>query len=153
MATATLYLSGKSKWSKFKTPDDKYNNWKTNLYLDDRSMSLYKNSQLALQLKTDDDGSYIVLRRPVSKIINGKQVDFDPPTVIDTEGHPVDKLVGNGSDIVCKVSVYDTVKGKGHRLEKVMVTNLIEYGGDDTAEMMAVAGVTSDGNLNDEVPF
>ena len=158
MATETIYLAGKSKWSKFKTPDDKYNNWKTNLYLDDRSMKTFAESKLNLMMKQDDEGSYIVLRRPVSKVIKGNMVKFDPPELVDVNDQPTDVLVGNGSDIVCKVVVYDTIKGKGHRLEKVMIKNLVPYGGKDDASIMASLGAPSgtQGNLLDdeeEIPF
>jgi hypothetical protein len=36
-------------------------------------------------------------------------------------------LIGNGSKVKVSVAVYDTVKGKGQRLESIQVLDLIEY--------------------------
>ncbi|WP_205105296.1 hypothetical protein, partial [Sutterella massiliensis] len=40
-------------------------------------------------------------------------------------GKPVS--LGNGSEVTVDIAVYDTQKGKGHRVEKITVHNLVEY--------------------------
>lgn len=132
MASSYYYLSGKAKWAKLFKPDDKYKNWQINLYLDDESKGKFAESGMSMQPKRDDDGEFITFRRPEAKLIRNELVKFDPPTVTDANGQPLDKLVGNGSDVTIKVVVYDTIKGKGHRLEAVRVNNLVEYVKQDT---------------------
>tara|TARA_R110000868_G_scaffold2276_2_gene16916 strand:+ start:6396 stop:6836 length:441 start_codon:yes stop_codon:yes gene_type:complete len=129
MATDTLYFSGKAKWAQnLFVPDQKYNNYKVNLHLDEESLAKFVSSGLALTIKEDPEmGPFVVFRRPVSKMIMGKTVSFSPPSVVDKEGEKHEGNIGNGSDISCKVVMYDTVKGKGHRLEAVRVDNLVVY--------------------------
>lgn len=127
MATETYFLSGKAKWAKLITPDEKYQNWQTQLYMDEESMKLYDLSGMGMQKKKDEDGTYVTFRRPMTKVIKGELIKFDPPEVIDEKGNLLKKPIGNGSEVTIKVIVYDTVKGKGHRLEKVKVNKLVEY--------------------------
>lgn len=145
MASSYYFLSGKAKWAKLFKPDDKYKNWQIQVYLDDPSMKIYDESGMTMQKKTDDDGQFVTFRRPETKIIKEELVKFDPPTVMDTDGAKLDQLVGNGSDVTIKVVVYDTMKGKGHRLEAVKVTKLIPYVKQETVEVSAgaMAGATA----------
>ena len=123
MTTATVYLTGEAHWAKLKKPDDKYNNWCIDLKLDEEGMLAFKKS--GMQLKINE--GKIKLRRPVQRLIKGDLVKFDPPSLLDENNDPLDVLVGNGSRVTCKVSVYDTQKGKGHRLDAVRVEDLVEY--------------------------
>lgn len=127
MASKYYYLSGKAKWARLFTPDDKYKNYKIDLALDDKSKEVFVDSGMTMQAKTQDDGIYVTFRRPEAKLIKNEMVKFDPPLVTDGDGNKVEALVGNGSDVTIKVVVYDTVKGKGHRLEAVRVDKLIPY--------------------------
>ena len=148
MPTATFYLSGTAKWAKLKKPDPKYKRWTIDLYLDEASKAVFAESGMQLARKTNEDGtSYHTFGRAEQKLIKNELVNFDPPTVIDAEGNPFDKNVGNGSHVTIKVSVYDTVKGKGHRLDVVRVNRLVPYEGgsemppvpvEATAPMVAV---------------
>jgi hypothetical protein len=147
MATEYLYLRGKAKWPQLTKPDDKYDNFKINVYLDDESMNLFSESGIQLTPKTDEDGTYVVFRRPNYKQLKKELVHFGAPKVIDGDGAPVTVAIGNGSDVVVKIVVYDSKKGKGHRLEAVQVVNLIPYeggsgnGSSSNATVKAVAGV------------
>ena len=127
MASKYYYLSGKAKWARLFTPDEKYKNYKIDLALDDASKETFVESGMTMQSKAQEDGIFITFRRPESKVIKDELVKFDPPLVTDGDGNKVESLVGNGSDVTIKVVVYDTVKGKGHRLEAVRVDNLIPY--------------------------
>lgn len=129
MATEYLYLRGKAKWAQLTKPDKEYDNFKINVYLDDASKEIFVNSGLQLTPKTDEDGEYVVFRRPNYKQIKKELVHFGAPNVVDTDGKPVSALIGNGSEVVVKVVVYDSKKGKGHRLESIQVINLIPYEG------------------------
>lgn len=100
-------------------------------------------------------GKFIQFTRPANKVIKGNMVCFTGPIItnhddavivdyIDAETEkrifsydPNDKnkvvrrgkpiAIGNGSDVKIRVAVYDTLKGKGQRLEAVKVLNLVEY--------------------------
>lgn len=130
MTTTYHYFTGPCTWAKLKKPDD-FNgvkNWKINVYLDKKGIDELKASGLRVRPKKDDEGKlFVTFRRPVEKEIKGEIVEFDPPTLLGKENEPLDKLVGNGSVVTVKVSVFDTRMGKGHRLESVRVENLIEY--------------------------
>lgn len=139
MASNYYYLSGKAKWAKLFKPDDKYKNWQIQVYLDAASMKQYDESGMTMAKKQDDDGVFVTFRRPEAKVIKDELVKFDPPTVLDTDGNKLEQLVGNGSDVTIKVIVYDTMKGKGHRLEAVKVNKLVPYVKQETAAPEAVA--------------
>lgn len=132
MAQTTVYLRGIAKWAKLTTPDPKFKVYTLDLYPDDPSWELYHQTDLELKEREDDEGGkFIKIRRPVEKLIKGEIVTFGPPKTLVPDGDGVaelgDKLVGNGSRVVAKVVVYDTPKGKGHRLETVLVEELVEY--------------------------
>lgn len=139
MASSYFYLSGKAKWAKLFKPDDKYKNWQIQVYMDDASMKIYDESGMTMAKKQDDDGVFVTFRRPEAKVIKDELVKFSPPEVIDADGNKLDQLVGNGSDVTIKVIVYDTMKGKGHRLEAVKVNKLVPYVKQETAPAAAVA--------------
>ena len=144
MASNFIYLSGKCKWAKVRKPDEKYQNYQVPLYLDTKSLETLKASGMQLTIKTDDDGKFVTLRRPVSKLIKGELVEFGPPKVFDKDNHEFhDGLIGNGSSLTCKVVVYDTIKGKGHRLESLRVENLVEYHRPEDDTPVAVAAKAS----------
>lgn len=135
MATRFFYFHGKAKWLKARKPDEKYGNYTVNLYPTPESRNLIAESGLQISPKSDDDGEFFTFRRPHEKLIKKEIVEFGPPQVLNPDGTEFDGLVGNGSDVTIKVSVYDTIKGKGHRWESVRVDNLIVYEGSGTAGM------------------
>ena len=143
MASSYFYLTGKAKWAKLFKPDDKYKNWQIQVYMDDASMKIYDESGMTMAKKQDDDGEFVTFRRPEAKVIKDELVKFNPPEVIDANGEKLEQLVGNGSDVTIKVIVYDTMKGKGHRLEAVKVNKLIPYVKQDTAPVGAVAAAAA----------
>ena len=124
MVTKTIYLSGTAMWAKVFSPDEKYNVYKIELQLDNESLDKFKSSGLQLKVR---DNNTISLRRAPTSLINGKAAEWGAPSVLDKDNQPTDKLIGNGSKVTCKVQVYDTAKGPGHRLEAVRVEDLVEY--------------------------
>jgi hypothetical protein len=133
MTTQEIFFSGKAKWAKVGKDnyDKKYNNWSLNLYLDKPSLKAFRESGLQLELRKDDEGQFVVFRRPLSKLIRDEVVRFDPPSlkvVRDGETQDFDGLIGNGSVVTAKVQVYDSRKGKAHRLEGIRIDDLVPFG-------------------------
>lgn len=131
MTTETYYFSGKAKWAKVQKPDEKYDNYQVTLYMDDENFQKFKESKLKLSIKEDENSDrFVVFKRKSKQNFGEGDEDMGPPKVfIGTveDYQPFTGLIGNGSDVTLRVSVYDTRNGKGHRLEKVLVTNLVEY--------------------------
>lgn len=162
MATKYIYLKGTSKWVKARKPDEKYGNYTMNLYLDKPSQKVFAESGLQIEPKSDDDGTFYTFRRPHEKLIKKDLVEFGPPKVFNPDNTEFDGLIGNGSRVTVKVSVYDTMKGKGHRWESIRVEELVEYnpeggsvGGYDAQAMPPpeVAAQTEPKGKRPAVPF
>lgn len=126
-STETVYLTGKAYWAKLIEPDAKYKNWTLDLYPDEESLELYKQTGMTQELRENDKGEiYIKFRRPTSRVIKEDLVKFDPPAVwLDKK--PYTGLIGNESEVTIKVSYYDTFKGVGHRLDAVRINKLVEF--------------------------
>jgi hypothetical protein len=124
-----MYFSGPCKWAKVREPDDYQGDkkWKVDVYLNKDELKQLKASGLSLKIREDDDGKFVQFSRSVEKEIKGELIKFDPPKVLDKELNPIDSLVGNGSTVTAKIAVFDTAKGKGHRLEALRVDELIEF--------------------------
>ena len=135
MTTKVVFLSGVTKWAKLAKPDEKFLTYQLDLFMDEPSLAEFKASGLQLTLKNKGEGDFVTLRRPATKVFMNKTtkenelVTFGPPDVLSPDGNIYADvpLIGNGSHITCKVTVYDTMKGKGHRLEKVRIDKLVEY--------------------------
>lgn len=131
MANMMYYFKGMINWAKVQKPDDKYNVYTLDLYLDEPSLEMFKDSGLQLTLRDGDDGKYIKLRRPVEKVFSDEVIDNGKPEVLvknsDGEWESFGGLVGNGSTGVCKVRVYDSKRGKGHELVTVAIEELVPY--------------------------
>lgn len=127
MPTKYFYFQGKTKWCKARKPDEKYGNYTINLYPTDESRALIAESGLQISPRQDEDGEFFTFRRPHEKLIKRELVEFGPPAILNSDNTEFDGLVGNGSEVTIKVSVYDTVKGVGHRWETVRVENLVKY--------------------------
>jgi hypothetical protein len=108
--------------------DEKYKRWKCPVILDNPSQNLFDKSGLQLEPKKTPDGKvFYNFSRPFSKIIKEKLEVFEPPTVIDAQDNPFTEALGNGTKVRVQVAVFDTFKGKGHRLEKVKVMEHVPY--------------------------
>lgn len=123
MPSQYVKFTGKCEWAQLQKPDPKYDNYKITVYLDGANLDKFKKTGLQLEPKTTEQGVCVTFRRPSKKLIKSELVEFGPPKLSGDEG----KLVGNGSTVEVDVVVYDTIKGKGHRLEAVKVLNLVEY--------------------------
>jgi hypothetical protein len=129
MATRYHKFSGKCKWPKLDKLSQ-YGKYEINLYLDPKSKKKYVEAGCQGQIREDEEGQFVVLRREPERLFGGEVKKFGKPQCLDLEGKEVDpRILGNGSEVVCEVACYDTKKGIGTRLEKVIVSKLIEYQG------------------------
>lgn len=154
MATRYQNLKVKLKWAKVYEPDAFMGaeNWKVSAYpVDEKEWDKFKATGLELGIKTDADGEYITLRRPTKKLIKDELVVFAPPEITGVvnvtyenelgervrqynKGDKVklvtngeQEIIPNGSLAIVNFSYYDTIKGKGHRLESLRILELAEY--------------------------
>ena len=164
MATKVYKFYGECRWAKVHTPDEKYDTYQLDLFMDKPSWALYEKSERQLKVKEAEEGKFVTFRRPDAKLIKKELVKFGPPKVVDGVGRPIEDLVGNGSKVAIEVAVYDTQKGKGHRMEKVTVLELVPFGGrvEDAHEGTEVEEDTPDVKpkkvvknavIDDEIPF
>jgi len=154
MASKWISVKGIVKWTKVYEPDvfSGASNWKVNFSpFDALEKKKISDSGIQLEYKMDEaDGlEYIRLRRPDKKVFSDEVTFFSPPEIngkvsvqyqdengdrirqykkgqkVNRVGDPVE--IGNGSTVIANICVYDTVKGKGHRLEGLTVLDLVEY--------------------------
>jgi hypothetical protein len=129
--TEYVFLKGRSKWCKVSSPDP-WGFWKTSLYLTPESLEKFKSLGVKNHLHKDDDGYFIICKRPQSKMIKGKVVGLAPPIVINIDGLEMhDVVIGNGSDITVKLEYYGWTfggnPGKSVRLHTIRIDNLVPY--------------------------
>lgn len=136
MATEFKKFKGKGKWMKIFVPDSTFGDpqYRMQLYLTPEGVIEFKKLGVKNKVNTDEDGSYVNLKRDVSKIMRGQTVSFSPPIVVDKEGNPFKEgSIGNGSDLTVTVEHYaynpKTGGGPAHaiRLHTVQVDNLVPY--------------------------
>lgn len=144
MSTQILYLTGTAKWAKLYPgqEDTKFGKKNTiDLYPDEESMIVFKTSGSRTKVRQSEEGEYIKLDREPDKEIGKSGHHLGPPEVVepnpDTTAEektiPFTKQIGNGSQIVCKVEVYDSTYGKGTRLAGVSVIKHVEFAGTEVA--------------------
>lgn len=93
---------------------------------------------------------YVTLRRDAEKTIKGDLVHFPAPMIYDEKGELLRRVIdangqtvysykegdhvetegrapgiGNGSDVIVRIAVYQTERGAGHRLEAIRIMNLV----------------------------
>lgn len=130
-----IYLQGKSKFARNLISVDNFDKYSVSLCsMTPASYDLISALNVRNIIKKDEDGYSVKLSCPRSKMMKGKPVFFEPPTIIDTDGiTKKDLIIGDGSDITCKVQVY-TYKPPGEqerknaiRLASVRVDNLVPF--------------------------
>ena len=153
MATQIFYLEGKVNWAKVQEPVLKYGSKTDYEYTIDflpnsEALAQLKASGSRLGVKSTPDGAVVKLRRGTSYTNKKNEiVNLDAPTVLKYnestgENDPYDGLIGNGSDAIVKIAVYDTQMGKGTRLEGLVVLNLIEFEGGAAGPITSMDGDT-----------
>lgn len=162
MATYHTF-AGTLKWAQIRRPN-KFGVYSVNLYVDKETRSAIKATGFRGRINEDDDGFYYSFRRPHEKTFkNGAEV-LGPPEVT-VNGKEFDGLIGNGSTAELTVEIYDFpagigpdgkpyTAGKGSRLMKIDVKDLIEYKKDEApVANSAVPAKTSPKLTPDEIPF
>lgn len=101
------------------------------LVLDQENLSAVTKANPKVKPKVTEEGLVVKFRRNWINLRNPKW--GGAPIVVDAEGNdwPEGKLIGNGSTVRIAAEVYDTQYGKGMRLLKVMVLELVEPEFDD----------------------
>ena len=110
---------------------------------------------LSIKNKGDDRGDFVTIKRKVNRK-DGTQ--NQAPALVDANKNPMNgTLIGNGSDINVLFKTYEWEyagkTGMGAELQKVQVTNLIEYSdGSDDFDVVP-DGYSAVDTLNDDIPF
>jgi hypothetical protein len=140
--TEWYYFQGKASWAKLITPDLEFKNWNIKVHLTPDSYNQFmklKEPQgdidgILNEVKQDDDGYFVVFKRPTEKKFGNEIKMFSPPEVLDADGNTMHNImIGNGSDVTVKVECYKYNKpfkkgrGRAIRLVSVRVDNLITY--------------------------
>lgn len=140
MASQDYVFSGIAKWAKVREPTKPEDNfgkeqYEIVLYMNEDSLNLFKESGSRLHVKEDDEGTYVKFTRPHVRFIpweNEHEVQ-GPPSVskMNEDGDayvPFEEgLIGNGSKVNVRVSIYNTRYGKATELQAVAVDDLVEY--------------------------
>lgn len=154
MATEYHNIKARLKWVKVYEYDEYAGakRWMINAYpVDGKEWEKVQKSGIQTQTKEDEDGKYIVLRRPTSRVINDDLVMFCPPEITgavnvqytDPDGNKIrsynkgdfkgdiilkgeKKNIDNGSVAIVNFCTYDTRQGKGHRLESLKILDLVQ---------------------------
>jgi len=129
MATQYVYFKGKAKWAKVFRPDQMYDYYGMDFYPDDPDAFQESGIQLKPNKDNEDGRTFFKVKRRPTALIKGELVNFGPPVVFDKTNMTTTQAIGNGSEVTVKIALYDSQKGKGHRLESVRVENLVEYEG------------------------
>lgn len=139
--TEYYYFQGKASWAKLVTPDHMFKKWSVKLHLTPESYALFmklkekdgETEGILNEVKKDDDGYFVNLSRPTEKRYRDELRAFTPPEVIDKDGKVFQELIGDGSDITCKVECYrfklpfKKNQGRAIRLASVRVDNLVPF--------------------------
>jgi hypothetical protein len=154
--TKYISIEGTAFWCKVYTPDEfrGSSKWMLNLYpSNEKEWAKFKEAGIQKKVKEDENGKSFAVTRNTSKMIKGNMVYFAPPVIydkngavlvqyVDEKGSPVRSyndpnkrpnrvgdpvLIGNGSLVSVRLSVYPTAMGPGNRLESITLLDLIHY--------------------------
>lgn len=139
-----VFLRGKCKFFKLLGRGDmEYQCWGTVLYLTQESyatfLELRKGDEttdgIMNEIKLDDEGHYVNLRRPWTRKFKGTETMLAPPVVVNKDNMPwnSDTAIGNGSDVTVKCEYYTfkppfkAKRGSAIRLISARVEELVPY--------------------------
>ena len=149
-------LSGKAHWASVANPNTTFEPvWSVDLAIEGDELNKARQLGLTIKNKGDDRGDFVTIKRKVNRK-DGTQ--NKAPTLVDANKNPMNgTLIGNGSDINVLFKTYEWEyagkTGMGAELQKVQVTNLIEYSdGSDDFDVVP-DGYSAVDTLNDDIPF
>ena len=125
-------VEGTAYWASLTRPNEKFEPmWRIDLAVDDNTAAYLAKEGIALGetvIEGNTIKNVIKFKRKVSKANGDKN---KPPSLVDGQKQPLDKIVGNGSKVVVMYKSYDLnykgKTGKGLDLQAVQVKNLVEY--------------------------
>jgi hypothetical protein len=121
VATRQHYFTGWAKWAKVYKPDEMFNNYEISISLDDASQKEFDATGIRVKSKKFDND-------PLNYYRFRRSEEDGAPLVVDNQGEPFSKLIGNGSSVTVRVESYDSKKyGKGHRLMAVRINDWVEF--------------------------
>jgi len=149
-------LSGKAHWASVANPNTTFEPvWSVDLAIEGDELNKARQMGLSIKNKGDDRGNFVTIKRKVNRK-DGTQ--NQSPALLDGNKNPMNgTLIGNGSDINVLFKTYEWEyagkTGMGAELQKVQVTNLIEYSdGSDDFDVVP-DGYSAVDTLNDDIPF
>lgn len=133
-----VFLKGKVKHCRHIQPDTGFepHKWSVNFYPDEESLNKIKELKkegVQNHLKNDDDGWWMKFSRPTERVFKGVKEGLAPPRVIDKNGVPIEVRIGDGSDGVISLEVYQHktpqpgIFKKAARWRGLRVDNLIQF--------------------------
>lgn len=135
-ATEYVFITGKLSWVKTTVPNE-WGKWTVTVHPTVESLEKIRELQaegVKNVIKKDDDGYFTTFSRPTQKMMKGKVIGLAPPEVLQADGKTplTGILVGNGSDGVVKLEVYQHGtpgggKAKAARFLSVKIDNLIPF--------------------------
>jgi len=147
-------FTGKVKWAQNIRDADDFRGqqrWKISQILEGEELKRFKDLNFRIKIRDDEDGVMVVWSRPVSKDFGKQIVEFLPPVVEWDNGEEFEGLIGNGTIARVESSVFPLDDGsKAHRLEKIVILDLVEYdGGGMDADDPGIARVIDKVSGND----
>jgi hypothetical protein len=146
MPSQNIVLTGKIMWAKGLYVPQRFEDgplmYTFPFYPDDGSLAIFeemkKKYKLRNNIRSDDKGKFMVLRRPHdAREYEGKVIfEGGAPKVLNADGSPFDPdvIIGNGSKVSVLLEVYGTERTGGSRVEKVKVLELVPYEGPANTE-------------------
>jgi hypothetical protein len=125
--TQIYKYKGTCKWAKVYRPDEKYDSYSIVLYLDKQSLKQYLKNGHQGEVKEDEDGQFVTLRRKKEVPTKKGPWILGPPEVVNIDREEFTELIGNGSIVEVTVSTYESRGGMGTRLESVRVLEHVRY--------------------------
>ena len=149
-------LSGKAHWASVANPNTTFEPvWSVDLAIEGDELNKARQLGLTIKNKGDDRGNFVTIKR---KQYRKDGSENKRPDLVDSNKNNMgNTLVGNGSDVNVLFKTFEWEyagkTGMGAELQKVQVTNLIEYSdGSDDFDVVP-DGYSAVDTLNDDIPF
>lgn len=175
MPTKFYRFKGKVNWARVKEgqKDTKFDPGGVyNIDFYPNNVSRFIETGIQTQSREDEDGVFFKVKRYHEQFLNKESVIFGPPKITLNNGTgnvPFDGNIGNGSVVILDIAIFDTRKGKGHRVESLEILELVEYDGKEVidADLPEVPEATAKAkskvksksfetkldDLDDDIPF
>ena len=136
MAATSYYFSGEARWAKvYPHNKDEYQGktfFSMDLVVDEATKKRWEATGSKSRPRPDAETGNWILKLRRNEVNEQNEEWGGPPKVIKVENDEnvdMEELIGNGSEVTVRVTVYDSKSGKGTRLDVVRVDKLVEFGG------------------------